>query len=88
MRSGTRTATSTRPTAVRAQGVPGQLAIETTPNPPGFLGGQTNSCLAVIDASSRTVIAEVQLPAFAGSHSVAADSRNHQGVRASQRFDL
>ena len=32
----------------------------------------------MIDASSRTVIAEVQLPAFAGSHSVAADSRNHQ----------
>jgi hypothetical protein len=54
------------------------VAIETTPNPPGFLGGQTNSCLAVIDASSRTVIAEVQLPAFGGSHSVAADSRNHK----------
>ena len=54
------------------------VAIETTPNPPGFLGGQTNSCLAVIDASSRTVIAEVQLPAFAGSHSVAVDSRIHQ----------
>ena len=54
------------------------VAIETTPNPPGFLGGQTNSCLAVIDASSRTVIAEVQLPDFAGSHSVAVDSRNHK----------
>jgi hypothetical protein len=52
------------------------VAIEATPNPPGFLGGQTNSCLAVIDASSRTVIAEVQLPDWAGSHSVAADSRN------------
>jgi hypothetical protein len=54
------------------------VAIETTPNPPGFLGSQTNSCLAVIDASTRTVIAEVQLPAFAGSHSVAVDSRNHK----------
>ena len=54
------------------------VAIETTPNPPGFLGDQSNSCLAVIDASSRTVIAEVQLPAFAGSHSVAVDSRNQQ----------
>jgi hypothetical protein len=54
------------------------VAIETTPNPPGFLGNQTNSCLAVIDASSRTVIAEVQLPDFAGSHSVAVDSRTHK----------
>lgn len=54
------------------------LAILTTPNPPGFTGAQTNSCLAVIDANSRTVIAEVQLPAGAGSHSVAADSFTHR----------
>lgn len=68
---------SSVPTAT-AGGCARSVAIETTPNPPGFLGAQTNSCLAVIDASSRTVIAEVQLPAFAGSHSVAADSRNHK----------
>jgi hypothetical protein len=66
------------PDSSAAAGCARTVAIETTPNPPGFLGGQTNSCLAVIDASSRTVIAEVQLPDFAGSHSVAADSRNHK----------
>ena len=66
------------PDSSAAAGCARTVAIETTPNPPGFLGGQTNSCLAVIDASSRTVIAEVQLPAFAGSHSVAADSRNQK----------
>jgi hypothetical protein len=66
------------PTTPITGGCARSVAIETTPNPPGFLGNQTNSCLAVIDASSRTVIAEVQLPAFAGSHSVAVDSRNHK----------
>src|SRR5439155_6902791 len=66
------------PDSSAAAGCARSVAILTTPNPPGFLGGQANSCLAVIDAATRTVIAEVQLPAFAGSHSVAADSRNHK----------
>ena len=66
------------PDSSATAGCASTVAILTTPNPPGFLGSQTNSCLAVIDASSRTVIAEVQLPAEAGSHSVAADSRNGQ----------
>lgn len=66
------------PDSSSSAGCARSVAILTTPNPPGFLGAQTNSCVAVIDASSRSVIAEVQLPAGAGSHSVAADSTNHQ----------
>jgi hypothetical protein len=66
------------PTTPITGGCARSVAILTSPNPPGFTGGQTNSCLAVIDAGSMTVIAEVQLPANAGSHSVAADSRNHK----------
>jgi hypothetical protein len=66
------------PDSSSSSGCARSVAILTTPNPPGFVGGQTNSCVAVIEASSRSVIAEVQLPAGAGSHSVAADSTNRK----------
>jgi hypothetical protein len=66
------------PDSSAANGCARTVAILTTPNPPGFTGGQPNSCVAVIDAVSMTVIAEVQLAAGAGSHSVAADSNNHR----------
>jgi len=49
-----------------------------TPPAPSVTPAQANSCVAVIDASDPnkpSVIAEVQLPADAGSHSVAVDSQ-------------
>lgn len=50
-----------------------------SPPPPaaGLTAPQVNSCLAVIRTSDKTVIAEVQLPVGAGSHSVAADSHTN-----------
>jgi hypothetical protein len=49
-----------------------------SPTPPAasVTPAQANSCLAVIAASTKSVLAEVQLPADSGSHSVAADARN------------